>query len=222
MIWVHGVHNMTFGTDYRRQQINRASDPNARGQYTFTGLSTASVVNGVPVSGTGFDFAELPAGRPRHQRAALRQQQPVLPHPRVRCIRHRRLAHQPEALLQLRSALGLRFTDHGTQQQTGQPGYRAGIRRDRAGAAGTGGTAARRWSSPDRNNISPRIGFACGPSPRRPMVIRGGYGTYYNTSVYNTIANNMAQQPPFAQIVQRGQFAGQSADAAERLPHPGG
>ena len=28
------------------------------------------------------------------------------------------------------------------------------------------------------------------------MVVRGGYGTYYNTSVYNTIANNMAQQPP--------------------------
>ncbi len=31
------------------------------------------------------------------------------------------------------------------------------------------------------------------------MVVRGGYGTYYNTSVYNNIANNMAQQPPFAQ-----------------------
>ena len=33
------------------------------------------------------------------------------------------------------------------------------------------------------------------------MVVRGGYGTYYNTSVYNTIANNMAQQPPFAQTL---------------------
>ena len=30
-------------------------------------------------------------------------------------------------------------------------------------------------------------------------MIRGGYGTYYNTSVYNNIASNMAQQPPFAQ-----------------------
>src|SRR6185436_15632400 len=54
---------------------------------------------------------------------------------------------------------------------------------------------------PDKNNISPRIGFAWRPIPKKSMVIRGGYGTYYNTSVYNTIANNMAQQPPFAQTL---------------------
>ena len=33
------------------------------------------------------------------------------------------------------------------------------------------------------------------------MVVRGGYGIYYNTSVYNIIAGNMAQQPPFAQAL---------------------
>jgi hypothetical protein len=54
---------------------------------------------------------------------------------------------------------------------------------------------------PDRNNISPRIGFAWRPIPKKSMVVRGGYGTYYNTSVYNTIASNMAQQPPFAQTL---------------------
>jgi hypothetical protein len=32
-------------------------------------------------------------------------------------------------------------------------------------------------------------------------VVRGGYGIYYNTQVYNTIANNMAQQPPFSQTL---------------------
>src|SRR6185369_3329659 len=39
LIWIRGIHNMTFGFDYRRQQINRQSDPNARGQFTFTGLT---------------------------------------------------------------------------------------------------------------------------------------------------------------------------------------
>ena len=63
LIWVHGVHNMTFGADYRRQQINRHSDPNARGQFTFTGASTANLVNGVAAAGTGFDFASFLLGR---------------------------------------------------------------------------------------------------------------------------------------------------------------
>ena len=52
---------------------------------------------------------------------------------------------------------------------------------------------------PDRNNFSPRVGFAWRPLQKGSLVVRGGYGAYYNTSVYNIIAGNMAQQPPFAQ-----------------------
>jgi hypothetical protein len=38
------------------------------------------------------------------------------------------------------------------------------------------------------------------------MVVRGGYGVYYNTSVYQTIANQMAQQSPLSKSlsVQNG------------------
>ena len=39
------------------------------------------------------------------------------------------------------------------------------------------------------------------------MVVRGGYGVYYNTSVYNMIAANMAQQPPFAQVLNVSTYA---------------
>jgi hypothetical protein len=39
------------------------------------------------------------------------------------------------------------------------------------------------------------------------MVVRGGYGLYYNTSVYSAIAANMAQQPPFAQTVNTSSSA---------------
>src|SRR5262249_49233845 len=52
---------------------------------------------------------------------------------------------------------------------------------------------------PDRNNFSPRMGFAWRPLTKGSLVVRGGYGIYYNSSVYNSIAANMAQQPPFAE-----------------------
>ncbi|SPE33654.1 conserved hypothetical protein [Candidatus Sulfopaludibacter sp. SbA6] len=52
---------------------------------------------------------------------------------------------------------------------------------------------------PDRNNLGPRLGFAWRPLTKGSLVVRGGYGIYYNTSVYSIIASNMAQQPPFAQ-----------------------
>jgi hypothetical protein len=54
---------------------------------------------------------------------------------------------------------------------------------------------------PDRTNFSPRLGFAWRPLNKGSLVVRGGYGAYYNTSVYNIIAGNMAQQPPFAQAL---------------------
>ena len=39
-------------------------------------------------------------------------------------------------------------------------------------------------------------------------MVRGGYGIYYNTSVYNVIAVNMAQQPPFAESLSASSSAG--------------
>src|SRR5262249_44914349 len=64
LIWVKGVHNITIGMDYRRQQFNRQSDANGRGAFAFTGLTTSNVVNGVASLGTGFDFADFLLGMP--------------------------------------------------------------------------------------------------------------------------------------------------------------
>ena len=33
------------------------------------------------------------------------------------------------------------------------------------------------------------------------LVVRGGYGVYYNTSVYQTLATQMAQQPPLSKTL---------------------
>jgi hypothetical protein len=202
LIWVHGVHNMTFGTDYRRQQLNRASDPNARGQWTFTGASTANLVSGIAVAGTGFDLASFLLGRP--DTTALRYGNSNL---------YFRTAAYDVYMTddwRLNPKLSLNFGVRWDYQSPitelnnrmvnldVAPGY-AAIAQVESGQSGPySGALPAALIRPDRNNISPRVGFAWRPITKGTLVIRGGYGTYYNTSVYNNIANNMAQQPPFA------------------------
>ncbi|MCX6628371.1 MAG: TonB-dependent receptor [Candidatus Solibacter sp.] len=205
LIWVHGVHNMTFGVDYRRQQINRASDPNARGQFTFTGASTANLVNGVAASGTGFDFASFLIGR--QDTSSLRYGNSNL---YFRTANYDVYMTDDWRLSQKFSLnFGIRW-DYGTPitelynrlvNLDVAPGY-AAIAQVLPGQSGPySGALPSSLIRPDKNNISPRIGFAWRPIPKKSIVVRGGYGTYYNSSVYNTIANNMAQQPPFAQTL---------------------
>jgi trimeric autotransporter adhesin len=203
LIWVHGVHNLTFGMDYRRQQINRASDPNARGQFTFTGASTADLVNGVAAAGTGYDLASFLIGRP--DTTALR-------YGNFGNLYFRTAAYDVYMTddWRLSQKLSLNFGIRWDYQSPitelynrmvnldVAPGYAADPQ-VLAGQSGPySGALPASLVRPDRNNISPRIGFAWRPITKGTLVIRGGYGTYYNTSVYNTIANNMAQQAPFA------------------------
>ena len=51
---------------------------------------------------------------------------------------------------------------------------------------------------PDKHGIQPRIGLSWRPIFGSSLLIRAGYGVYYNTSVYNTIAMQMAQQSPLS------------------------
>jgi hypothetical protein len=197
IIWIKGVHNVTAGVDYRRQQINRQSDPNARGQFTFTGLATASLLNGTAAAGTGFDFADFLLGTPAT--SALRYGNSSL------YFRSQNYDAYVTDDWRLSQRLSLNFGfrwDYGTPiselynrivNLEIAPGF-AGITQVQPGQNGEPTSLVH----PDRNNFSPRIGFAWRPLKKGTMVVRGGYGIYYNSSVYNQIANNMAQQPPFA------------------------
>jgi hypothetical protein len=70
---------------------------------------------------------------------------------------------------------------------------------------------------PDRNNFSPRLGLAWRPPTKGSLVILAGYGIYYNTSVYNSLAANLAQQPPFRPGAECHQLRGEPADHRERF-----
>ena len=51
---------------------------------------------------------------------------------------------------------------------------------------------------PDKHGIQPRVALSWRPIFGSSLLIRAGYGVTYNTSVYNTIATQMAQQSPLS------------------------
>ena len=63
-----------------------------------------------------------------------------------------------------------------------------------AGQAGLPNALAR----PDYHEFQPRVGIAWKPFPKHSTVVRAGYGLYYNTSVFQPLANQMSQQAPWS------------------------
>jgi hypothetical protein len=198
LVWVHGSQNLTFGGDYRRQQFNTLGDTNGRGAFSFDGSMTSLLVNGVAQSGTGYDLADFLLGTAttasirygnfaKYLRGSgydfyVNDDWRVAP--RLSLVFGLRYEYaSPYTELQNRLvnlAVGANYAVVTPVEAT-QLGYSAALVR------------------PDRNNFSPRLGFAWRPLTKGSLVVRGGYGVYYNTSVYNIIAGNLAQQPPFAQ-----------------------
>ncbi len=204
LIWIHGNHNMTFGADYRRQQINPLSDANGRGTFTFTGNITSQVVNGISVQGTGFDFADFMLGLPGTSSVNFGNADKYF---RTSVYD---VFFTDDWRINTRFSLnaGLRWDYQGPISELYNrlvnldiaSGYTA-IAAVLPGQTGplTGIQYPDSLVRPDRNNFSPRIGFAWRPFPKHSTRVTGGYGIYYNSAAYTTIANNLAAQPPFAQ-----------------------
>jgi len=54
---------------------------------------------------------------------------------------------------------------------------------------------------PDYRGVEPRIGVAWRPRAASPLIVHAGYGIYDNTSVYQVIATQLAEQPPFTKAL---------------------
>ena len=57
---------------------------------------------------------------------------------------------------------------------------------------------------PDKRGFQPRLGIAWRPVPGSSLVVRAGYGIYRNTNVYQSIATQLAQQPPLSTSFEIG------------------
>ena len=204
-LFVHKTHNISFGANYRRQQTNRNSDPNGRGAFAFNGYVTSHILNGAAEAGTGFDLADFLLGKPGT--ATIRYGNPSLYFRGSTADIY--IQDDWRLSSRLSVAVGVRW-DYQTPVRElfdrlvnlDIAPYFTAIAPVLPGQAGplTGRQYSSGFLNGDRNNFSPRLGVAWRPSAKRSTVLRAGYGLYYNSSVYSSVASQMAQQPPLATV----------------------
>ena len=195
MLWNRRGHNVTLGTDFRKQEFNYLSQQDPRGSFTFTGALT------------GFDFADFLLGVPDTSSIAFGNADKYF----------RESVYDAYITDDWRIAPGLTL-NAGVRWEYGAPitelynrlvnldialGFTAAaplVATDPVGTL-TGQAYPNSLVRPDKRGFEPRVGLAWRPISGSSIVIRAGYGVYYDTSVYQTIASQIAQQPPVSKTL---------------------
>ncbi len=204
LLWIHGNHNFSFGGDVRRLQMNLFSQQDPRGTFTFTGAATQAIVNGLPVSKTGSDLADFLLGIPDTSSIAFGN-----PDKYLRSSSYAAYFSDDwrvSAGFTLKAGLRWEYTGPLTELRGRlvnldiAQGFKAVTPVTANGPVGplTGRKYSDSLVSPDKHGFAPRVGLAWRPFAASSLVIRAGYAVAYNSSVYQTIAAQLMQQPPFS------------------------
>ena len=205
MLWSHNRHNVKFGADFRRQEFNYLAQQNPRGTFTFTGQATQRTVNGVAIG--GFDLADFLLGIPDTSAVAFGNADKYF------------RASVYDAYLDDDWRVGPKLTvNAGIRWEYSAPitelfgrlvnldilpGFLAAtpvLASDPVGPL-TQQHYPNSLIKPDKHGFEPRVGIAWRPISGSSLVIRAGYGIYYDTSIYQTIALQMSQQAPLSKSV---------------------
>ncbi|MGH9737856.1 MAG: carboxypeptidase regulatory-like domain-containing protein [Candidatus Acidiferrales bacterium] len=213
LTWVHASHTMQFGGEVRRLQFNTDSSPNPRGQFVFTGLLTSQLTaSGAPVPGTGSDLADFLLGYPFST-----SEQFGNPNTYFRSWGFAAYAQDDWRVNKV-------FTfEYGVRYDAATPPIELfnnivnlDMNPNIASLAASGATCPtclqlvlpgqtgpfsgvfpRSLIHGDYHNFAPRLGFAWQPRFLKPRtVVRGGFSIFYNESGYDTLARELAYQPP--------------------------
>jgi hypothetical protein len=204
LIWSHGIHTITWGVQFNRNDLNSQTDQNGRGTFNFTGQATSELnAQGVPVAGTGFDFADFLLGLPQSASIQYGNFSTYFRQTTVSGYVMDDWKIRPSLTLNLGGRWDF-FTPltekygHETNLDIGP--YFSSVAPVVAGGTGpyTGQFPAG-LINPDYHNFSPRLALAWKvPHIKRSTVVRMGYGIYYNGQAYIPFGVRLAQQPPFA------------------------
>jgi len=212
VMWLKRPHNVTIGGDVRRIQLNQLGQQDARGSFGFTGAATQATAGGVGVAGTGSDFADFLLGIPDTSSIAFGNADKYF------------RSSSYDAYFQDDWRVSAGFTlNAGARWEYSSPivekygrlvnlDITPGFARETPvlGSNPSGALTGRQYPDslvrPDKHGVQPRVGLSWRPIFGSSLLIRAGYGMNYNTSVYNTIAFQMAQQSPLSKSlsVQNG------------------
>ncbi len=201
VLWNHSRHNVTLGADFRLQESNDLYQQNPRGTFTFTGVATQGASNGVA---TGSDLADFLLGIPDASSIAFGNASKYFRGSAydVYLTDEWKMSPNLTANAGVRWEYGAPITElHGRL-------VNLDITRDFGAVAPVvatnpvGPLTGQRYPDslvrPDKRGLEPRIGIAWRPLSGSSLVIRAGYGIYYDTSVYQPVALQMAQQAPLS------------------------
>jgi trimeric autotransporter adhesin len=197
--WTKSPHNISVGGDFRRQQFNYISQANPRGTFSFTGTATTGAT-----AGSGSDVADFLLGVPDASTISFGNADKYL----RQSVYDAYVADDWRVNPQLTVNVGARW-EYGSPATevkdrlvnldvaSGFAAVRPVLASDPTGVL-TGDQYPSSLMRTDRSGIEPRIGVSMRPIPGSSMVISGGYGITYDTSVYQGIAIQLAQQAPLA------------------------
>jgi len=203
-LWIKRPHNITFGGDYRSLEFNPFYQQDPRGSFGFTGVYTqpAGAATGTP--GLGYDFADFLLGVPDTSSIAFGNADKYF----------RTTWWDGYITDDWRIAAGL-SVNWGMRWEYGSPAvekYGRLVNLDVApgfvaeqpvlGANPAGPLTGLKYPAallrPDHAGFQPRIGIAWHPFFGSSTIVRAGYSITDNTSVYQAITQQMAQQSPFS------------------------
>ncbi len=175
--WNAYRHKLRFGADVRQIRLNSYLDVYSRGNWNFTGVTGDSILDlvlGIPTFVLASSGDTVQGLRTTSQNYSIQDDI--------------RVSQSLTLNLGLRYEYNSppvepydRFTvpDYSSASLTCTP--KPDCQFIRAGTRGI----SRATFGPDRNNVAPRFGFAWRPGSSASMVLRGGYGIFYDAGILN-------------------------------------
>jgi trimeric autotransporter adhesin len=224
VLWSRGRHEVSFGGDFKRQEMNLLSQQNPRGTFSFTGAATSSSAMGS--AATGYDFADFLLGIPDTSSIAFGNADKYFRSSIYEAYVQDVWRVSPSLTLNL----GVRWEYWTPIHEL----YGRLVNLDVLGnfqavepvvasnpvGSLTGQSYPSSLIRPDPHAVEPRASFSWRPFAASSMVVRGGYGVYYNTSVYQNIAIQMAQQYPLSKSLSVANSASNPLSLANGFNEP--